>query len=219
MLAVEELLRVLCYFFDDELITDLKLTCDFTILADESTDQADRAQLAICVRYIDITTHLPIEKCLGVVTLAESKKAIDIHAMITVLLEKKGIEKSNICFLGLDGTNAMSGKINGLQRLRRYSIYINCRNHCLALCLVHVIPHFGKLFENAQEQHDMAPLEILKVAVTCWLMHGQSCNRIISRFEPLIKALDAIYIDKKEAKGATYELHVTALGRSASSSK
>ena len=65
MLAPQELLRVLSDFFDDKLITDLKLTCHFTILADESTDEADRVQLAIFVRYIDVTTHLPIEKCLG----------------------------------------------------------------------------------------------------------------------------------------------------------
>ena len=119
--------------------------------------------------------------------LAESKKAIDIHAMITDLLEKKGIEKSDLRFSGLNGTNAMSGEINALQRLLRHdsphSIY-NCRNHRLTLCLVHLIPQFGKLkeldmllislwktfkfssikqavFENAQEQYDMVPLKIL----------------------------------------------------------
>ena len=155
-------------FFDDELITDLKLTLDFTILADESTDEADRVQLAIFVRYIDVTTHLPIEKCLGVVTLAESKKAIDIHAMITDLLEKKGIEKSNIHFSGLDGTNAMSGEINGLQKTAQ----------TLAALLISLWKTFKfssikqAVFENAQEQHDMAPLKILKAAVTRWLMHG-----------------------------------------------
>ena len=77
--------------------------------------------------------------------LAESKKAVDIHVTIIDLLEKKGIDESNIRFSGLDGMNAMSGEIKGLQRLLRHDsphpIYINCRNHRL----VHLIPKNGKL--------------------------------------------------------------------------
>ena len=46
-------------------------------------------------------------------------------------------------FSVLDGTNSMCGKKTGLQiRIRFYSpfnIYINCRNHCLALCLRHLM--------------------------------------------------------------------------------
>ena len=59
------------------------------------------------------------------------------------------------------------------------------------------------IFENAQAEHDLKPMKIIKAAMTRWLTHGESCTKIISRFEPLIDALDVIYFEKKkvEAKG------------------
>ena len=59
-----------------------------------------------------------------------------------------------VFFSVLDGTNSMSGKKNGLQRrIRNYSpfnIYINCRNHCLALCLPHLMKdqYLGELLSD-----------------------------------------------------------------------
>ena len=56
-----------------------------------------------------------------------------------------------ICFSGLDGTNPMSGEEKVLQHLichtAPHSQYFNCRNHRLALCLVHLIPCYRKLLE------------------------------------------------------------------------
>ena len=37
------------------------------------------------------------------------------------------------------------------------------------------------------------PLQILKAYTTRWLTHGESCIRIISRYEALIAVLDQIY--------------------------
>ena len=61
----------------------------------------------------------------------------------------KYINKSLIRFSGVDGTNAMSGKQNGMQRkiqhVPPYALYINCCNHILALCLVHLIKEYREL--------------------------------------------------------------------------
>jgi hypothetical protein len=225
--SVEQFLKCLGDFLNDELIGELQSTGDFTILADESTDEGDRSQLSIFVRFVDVNTNLPVEKFLGIVKLTVSKKAIDLHETIMQLLTEKGIDSGFIRFSGLDGTNAMSGERKGLQRLIRHtsphSMYINCRNHRLALCLVHLIPKYPKLkeldallislwktfkfstikqavFENAQVEHDLKPMKIIKAVVTRWLTHGESCARVISRFEPLIDALDAIFQDKKDAE-------------------
>ena len=161
------------------------------------------------------------------VKLSKSKKAAEIHEVIMNLLESKGIDCSFIRFSGLDGTNAMSGERKGLQRLIRHSsphsLYLNCRNHRLALCLVHLMPKYAKLneldgllislwktfkfssikqaiFEDAQAQHDLKPMKIIKAVVTRWLTHGESCARVISRFEPLIEALDSIFMERADAE-------------------
>ena len=212
-------------FLHDQNVTDLQLSGDFTLLGDESTDEADRSQLYVFARYVDVCSNLRVEKFLGMVKLSALKKAIDLHATIMKLLNSKGINNSQIRFMGLDGTNAMSEERKGLQRLVRYdsphSLYLNCCNHCL----VHLLKYYPKLseldgllislwktfkfssikqaiFENAQVEHDLKPVKIIKANVTLWLTHGESCARIISRFEPLIDALDVIYFEKDaEAKG------------------
>ena len=161
------------------------------------------------------------------VKLSTLKKAIDLHVTIMELLNSKGINNSQIRFTGLDGTNAMSGEHKGLQRLIRHdsphSLYLNCRNHCLEIYLVQLLKYYPKLgeldgllislwktfkfssikqaiFDNAQIEHDLKPMKIIKAAMTLWLTHGESGARIILRFEPLIDALDVIYFEKNDAE-------------------
>ena len=159
--------------------------------------------------------------------MTTSKKAVDLHEIIIKHLELQNLDSSCIRFSGLDGTIAMSGEQKGLQRLIRHtaphSQYLNCRNHRLALCLVHLIRRYRKLleldgvllsllkmfkyssikqaiFEQAQESLNLKPLKVLKACTTRWLTHGESCIRIISRFHPLIDALDVIFFERGDAE-------------------
>ena len=121
----------------------------------------------------------------------------------------------------------MSGERKGLQRrirhLAPYIIYLNCSNHCLALCLVHLIKkydillsldkllvsvwkHFKysslmqALLEEVQKSMGQKPLKILKACTTRWLTHGETCNCIVSRFESLIDTLDTLFFEKRDPK-------------------
>ena len=132
-------------------MTNVLAAGEFSVLADESTDNGDCSQMAVFIRCVNVTSHKVQEKILGVVKLAKSKKAEGLHDIIMKLLEAKGLYSSLKPFSGLDGTNAMSGERNGLQRLIRhtspYAQYLNCKNDRLALCLVHLIPKYQKLTE------------------------------------------------------------------------
>ena len=129
-------------------MTDVLAAEEFSVLADESTDTGDRSQMAVFIRFVNVTSHKVQERFLGVVKLAKSKKAEELRDIIMKLLEAKGLDSSLVCFSGLDGTNAMSGERKGLQQLIRhtspYAQYLNCKNHRLALCLVH-LPKYQKL--------------------------------------------------------------------------
>ena len=111
----------------------------------------------------------------------------------------KNIKLDKILFSVLDGTNAMSGKKNGLQRRIRnfspFNIHVNCRNHRLALCLPHLMKNIeyaellldydavllgvwkmfhyfskkGAILESVQNIYGKKPLKMLKAAVTPWL--------------------------------------------------
>ena len=64
------------------------------------------------------------------------------------------------------------------------------------------------IFEQAQEASNLKPLKVLKECTITWLTHGESCVRIISRFQPLIDALDVIFFERGdiEAKGVRDQL-------------
>ena len=80
---------------------DLNTSMDFTILADESTDDGDRSQQAIFVHIIG-SNHRPIEHVLGITRIAISKTAaVDI---ISNFLISKEMQPS---YIRLDGTSSM----------------------------------------------------------------------------------------------------------------
>ena len=186
-------MKVVGDFLSDLIITYLIPAGDFTILADKSADKAARLQVSIFVCFVDAFDNKPVERFLGIVKLTTSKKAVDLHEIIMKHLESKNLDSSCIRFSGLDVTNAVSGKQKGLQHLIRHttphSQYLNCRNHRLALCLVHLIPHYWKLLEldgvllllwkmfkyrpikqaileQAQEASSLKPLKVLKACTT-----------------------------------------------------
>ena len=181
--------------------------------------------MSIFARFVDAFDNKP-ERFLGIVKLTTSKKPVDLHEIIIKHLESKNLDSSCIRFSGLHGTNAMSGEQKGLQRLIRHtaphSQYLNCRNHRLALYLVHLIPRYQysleldgilfflwkmfkyssikqAIFEQAQETSNLKLLKVLKACTARWLTHGESCIRIISRFRPLIDALDVIFFERGDA--------------------
>ena len=102
-------------------MTDVLAVGEFSVLAEESTDDGDRSQMAVFIRFVNVTSHKVQEMFFGVVKLAKSKKAEDLHDIIMKLLEAKGLDSSLKCFSGFDGTNPMSGERNGLQRLIRHT--------------------------------------------------------------------------------------------------
>ena len=121
---------------------------DSSILTDESSDRAGRAQLAIFVCYIDPSTNKPKEYvCIR--KLNTSKIAENLMQELKQIFTYKNIDKTHIQFFGFDVTNVMSGKQKGLKRrichVSLYALYLNCKNYCLALCLVHLLKKYDDL--------------------------------------------------------------------------
>jgi len=232
--SVDEFVKYISDHLEGELLSKIRMANGFSLLADETTDMADRAVMSIFIRYIDSDTHKIKEEFLGLVEVVGSKGSENLCRIISEVLLEKEIDIKELRFHGLDGTNAMSGEITGLQRRLRHkaphSKYINCRNHRLALVFVHLMPKFkflsevdacllavwkamkyssvkAAVFGARQAAEGLAIVKLLKAAVTRWLSHGDASNRVISRFVPLIDSLDAI-INKKfdaELRGITQE--------------
>ena len=56
--SVEEFLKLIGDFLHDQNVTDLQQSADLTLLADESTDEADQSQLFVFARYVDVSSNL-----------------------------------------------------------------------------------------------------------------------------------------------------------------
>lgn len=65
-----------------------------------------------------------------------------LYSTMKKALAEFGVEQELIKFICFDGTNTMSGETKGVQKLWRQdqpaTIYVNCRNHRLALVFVHL---------------------------------------------------------------------------------
>ena len=95
--SAEQFLKAVGDFLSDQIITDLIAAGDFTILANESADKADRSQMSI--RYA--LDNRPVERFLGILKLTTSKKAADLHEIIMKYLVSKNLDSSCIHFQDL----------------------------------------------------------------------------------------------------------------------
>ena len=138
-------------------------------------------------------------------SIASTKSEVltDKVLLCSKILLHDNIDKSNTSSSYLDGTNTMSGERTGLQRrilnVSSFSIYINCRCHCLALCFKHLFDQFpwlesiGRLLlglwrgfdylrknchilKSIQNAYGLKVLNLVKAAVTRWLSHGAACK-------------------------------------------
>lgn len=151
--------------------------------------------------------------------------ALSLLTAIEQFFMAKNVDLTKVRFLGFDGTNTMSGEVTGLQRrirhLSPHCIYINCRNHRLALCLKHLMkeypllvevdsillsvwklfeysPQTFSMFNDIQETYGLKPLTLIRAATTRWLSHLTACTRLSDRFVQVLDVLDDIYNEKKD---------------------
>ena len=124
--SVDSFLTCLSDYLEKGFLDRLVNAVDFSILCDETTDMADRADLSIFVRYVNPSTKLVTEEFLGLVEIIGSKGAEALCNKIQEVLKSKGIDISLMRFHGMDGTNTMSGERTGLQR--RLSHYLLIQN-------------------------------------------------------------------------------------------
>ena len=222
--TVDEMVKVISDYTEAKFLNDLLAAGDFSLLTDESTNETGRAQLSIFVCYVDLFTNESKEEFVCIRKFGTSKTSKALMNELEQMFIDKNIDKMLIRFSGLNGRNTMSGAKKGLQRcichVFPYVLYMNCRYHHLALCLVHLLKQYNKLesvdallsfiwnifhyssikqavFANAQETKNML-LKILKSCTTQWLMHGKTSIHVITWFKPLVAALDAIYKDKND---------------------
>ena len=77
--SAEQFLKAIGDYLNEQLVTDVLAAGEFSVLADESPEEGDRSQMAVFIRFVNVTSHKVQERFLEVVKLAKSKKPEDLH--------------------------------------------------------------------------------------------------------------------------------------------
>ena len=147
--AAENHLDAINIYFEKLNMRGIKETHFLCLYAGEAESSSHKENFSMFLTYLPPVELKVKTTFLGIVNL-NGKSAAHVMVAVSQFFLAKNIKLDQILFSVLDGNNAMSGKKNGLQRRRRnfspFNIYINCRNHRLALCL----PHLMKNIEYAE---------------------------------------------------------------------
>ena len=74
--STDEFIKCLSDHLEEGFLSRLAAATDFSLMADETTDIADRAQLSIFIRYIDADDHTVKEEYLGLTEVVVGSKGV-----------------------------------------------------------------------------------------------------------------------------------------------
>jgi len=123
-----------------EILTDIRSSTWFSLIADEATDISHNEQLSLSIRWVD--SHYTIhEDTLGIVQL-ENTKASTLYSVIKDILIRCSLPITQCRGQAYDGASNMSGVRNGVQALVKkdadQALYVHCLAHSLNLCVQEV---------------------------------------------------------------------------------
>ena len=154
---IVELLTSISKTLEKSLLSSLKRSPFYSLMADESADVASQEKLSVCARWLD--QNKPVEHFLGIIHAKETN-ARAIAGYLCEFMKSKGITFEKMRGLGFDGANTMSGHRSGVQmHLRLHApsaIYIHCRCHQLQLAAI-----------NAAKEHVQVN-RVLGTLLTIW---------------------------------------------------
>ena len=145
--TVSDILTSIDHILEEEVLMKVRSAPFYSLLADESSDEAHKEQFAVLIRCPSGINKVK-DHFLGIIHV-ERTDAASLMEAIETFLHRKQLDIKKAYFVGFDGCNTMSGENTGLQRRFRhhmpFQLYINCRNHKLALCVKHMMGHFPVL--------------------------------------------------------------------------
>ena len=110
--SVGEFLDTISMHIERKLTESLRNATDFSLLADESEDEAGREQFSLYARWQHNVDNEIGEHFLGIVHVTKTDSATLTEAIQNFFIAK-GVELNKVRFLAFDGTNSMSGERTG----------------------------------------------------------------------------------------------------------
>ena len=142
--SCDALLNSLNLHLKEKSIRTLMEADDIAIFGDEATSLARKETMGLLSAYDEKNKRVVVE-FVSIATLSSTQSTILMNKVRNILSDSN-IDISKTRFSCLDGANAMSETMSGLQRRIRhfapFPIYVNCQCHRLALCFKHLFERF-----------------------------------------------------------------------------
>lgn len=137
----DEIIQIMTHQVQRKLISEIKSSSFFGLMADGTTDRTGNEQFSICFRYIESETLQPKEIFMGLYN-TDDGTAKTLHKTVSDVMLRSSLPVQNLRGHCFDGAAAMSGHLNGLQKLlsddQPKSIFVHCSNHSLDLVIQEV---------------------------------------------------------------------------------
>ena len=125
-------------FITDSIISEVKQSKYFSILADEAADCSNKEQMSLVLRYVDEKNNIR-EDFVQFIHCDEGLSGSDLSEVLLKKISFFGLDINNCRGQGYDGAGAVAGKRKGLSahilRLNEKAIYTHCHSHRLNLCI------------------------------------------------------------------------------------
>ena len=203
------LIEAIDTWIERRLLSSLKTSPFFSILADECQDVSSQEELSICCRWV-VEGHSE-EHFITILHIRALDSETLAHA-ITTYMESHGLDFKKLIGQGYDGAAPFSGRNTGVQKRMRtlsgHALYIHCSCHRLQLASIQAaesVPQIQKFFgmllnlwklfyyspkkaeklKEVQSVLNHPELKVVKPSSTRWLSH-ERCVRAVRKELPAI---------------------------------
>lgn len=133
-----ELISVFGHLIQSQIVTNVRKSIFYSVLADETTDISQVEQFSLCVRYVDDSSYKIREDFLTFVPVYDVTGTALAKTVLDTL-SSLGFDLNKLRGQGYDGAATMRGHFRGVQACIRQTLplalYTHCSSHTLNLCL------------------------------------------------------------------------------------
>ena len=208
----------------------------YAVIADETTDIANKQQMCITLRWVDeqLSAH---EDFTGMYEISDAS-ASGLSAVIQDVLVRFGLNIANLRGQGYDGCSVMAGRDSGvaarIKQLEPRAVFVHCAAHSMnlaiqeaagavpmirdCLSLVHKLvlffkhsPTRSRILHDVSCDSSMTSLKPL--CPTRWSVRARSVSSVLKNYEQILEALAEISKVKRDESGTKASGFLRALER------
>lgn len=200
-----------------DIVNEINVSSAFSIICDETTDNASKGQLSVCVRYPQKTSKAVLikERFLGFIDIEDMTGSL-LHKSIKIYLQQIGVDFNKISGQAYDSTTNLRIKFNKIaaefKKEEPRALYTHCYAHFFELAVIrfckevkelrgalntltslfNIIHMSGEMLANFQNICKVSQNKTCKkhASQSCWIVHDCTLLSVIDGLPEIIETLE-----------------------------